>query len=111
MSDVRPVNIGMLSIMVWTWASIRPGMSVLPPPSIKAVSARRSVGMGSVEIFSILLPRIRTCEGADKLVGLPVEDADVGEDRDGSTGGAVTCRVLRVGENDDAEDTAGENQR
>src|SRR5262245_30029290 len=51
--------------------SISPGISVRPPPSMRTVSARRSVGTGAAEIFSILLPRTWTLEGAERLEEFP----------------------------------------
>src|SRR3979490_1442675 len=51
--------------------SLRPGISVRPPPSMMRVSAWRSVAMDCAEIVSILLPRTRTLEGADSVVFLP----------------------------------------
>ena len=46
-------------------------MRVLPEPSMMVVSARRSVGMGVAEIFSMRLPRMRTCMGAESSGDLP----------------------------------------
>src|SRR5215472_2156221 len=51
--------------------SIRPGMSVRPPPSMTTVSARRSAGIGVVEILSILLPMTRTFVGGESVWLLP----------------------------------------
>src|SRR5262249_36458256 len=46
-------------------ASPRPGISPRPPPAMIWVSARRSVGIGLVEIFSMMLPLIRMLDGAE----------------------------------------------
>src|SRR5215470_15062038 len=46
-------------------------MSVRPPPSMSTVSARRSTGRGVVEIFSILFPRTRRCDGAERVPLFP----------------------------------------
>src|SRR5215469_12118501 len=63
--------IGVAAIITCTCASMRPGMSVRPLPSMNVVSARRSAGIGEVEIFSILFPRTRTLDGADSCELLP----------------------------------------
>src|SRR5215813_12538127 len=52
-------------------ASIRPGMSVRPPPSMSVVVALRPVGIGLVETRSILFPRTRTFLGPDRAVLFP----------------------------------------
>src|SRR5262245_50328732 len=46
-------------------------MSVRPPASMSVVSARRSVGIGVAEIFSMTLPRTRTCDGAESRSDFP----------------------------------------
>src|SRR5690242_9596109 len=52
-------------------ASIKPGISTRPPPAMIWVSARRSVGIESVEIFSMMLPLIRTLDGAESEACVP----------------------------------------
>src|SRR5215471_15644123 len=42
-----------------------PGINTRPPPATIWVSARRSVGIGLVEILSMMLPLIRTLDGAE----------------------------------------------
>src|SRR5215471_15799868 len=51
--------------------SISPGISVRPPPSMITVSAFRSTGRGVVEIFSILFPRTRRCDGVERVPLFP----------------------------------------
>ena len=51
--------------------SLRPGISTRPPPATTWVSARRSVGIGLVEIFSMMLPRTRTLDGAESEGRVP----------------------------------------
>src|SRR5215470_16403287 len=51
--------------------SMRPGMSVRPPPSIMTASGRWSAGIGAEEIRSILFPRTSTCEGPESRPTLP----------------------------------------
>src|SRR5262249_29121709 len=51
--------------------SINPGIRVRPPPLIMRVLLVRSTGIGAVEIFSILLPRIRTLVGPESPADLP----------------------------------------
>src|SRR5215831_10446902 len=51
--------------------SISPGIRVRPPPLIMRVLLVRSTGIGAVEIFSILLPRIRTLVGPESPADLP----------------------------------------
>src|SRR5499427_5973964 len=46
-------------------------MSVRPPPSMSTVSVRRSTGRGVVEIFSILFPRTRRCDGGERVPLFP----------------------------------------
>src|SRR5215813_6256779 len=62
---------GVVANMACQCASISPGINVRPPPSIRVVSARRSVGIGLSEIFSITLPRTSTFEGAESLPDFP----------------------------------------
>src|SRR5262249_46079527 len=52
-------------------ASLRPGISTRPPPAMIWVSARRSVGIGPAEILSMMLPLIRTLDGADSVGCVP----------------------------------------
>src|SRR5262245_34424418 len=52
-------------------ASIRPGMSVRPPPSMSVVVALRPIGIGLVETRSILFPRTSTVLGPDRAVLFP----------------------------------------
>src|SRR5262249_19237935 len=53
--------------------SINPGIRVRPPPLIMRVLLVRSTGIGSVEIFSILLPRDRTLVGFESPADLPAK--------------------------------------
>src|SRR5579864_2180831 len=62
---------GVAAMIVCQCASMRPGISVRPLPSMKVVFARRSAGIGEVEIFSILFPRTRTLDGGDSCELLP----------------------------------------
>src|SRR5690242_18139781 len=62
---------GVAASIVCQCASISPGISVFPLPLMSVVSARRSVGIGAVEIFSILFPRTRTFEGPESSPLLP----------------------------------------
>src|SRR5262245_37249855 len=60
MSPVRTAaGVGRTSI-VCQCMSIKPGISVRPPPATTFVLARRSIRIGVSEIFSIVLPRTRT---------------------------------------------------
>src|SRR5215510_6219342 len=60
MSPVRSAaGVGRTSI-VCQCMSIKPGISVRPPPATTLVLARRSIKIGASEIFSIVLPRTRT---------------------------------------------------
>src|SRR6516164_708429 len=83
---IAPVGVGRTR-NVCQCMSIRPGINVRPPPSISTVSARRSTGRGVVEIFSILFPRTRRCDGAERVPLFPskmrtfwnkVTDSDAG---------------------------------
>src|SRR5262249_39653480 len=59
------------TIVACQCASISPGISTRPPPAMIWVSARRSVGIGPVEILSMMLPLIRTLDGAESEGCLP----------------------------------------
>src|SRR5215469_4661101 len=50
---------------------MRPGINVRPPPSMICVLALRSVGMGAVEMRSILLPRTSTLLGPESVPDFP----------------------------------------
>ena len=63
---IAGAGVGRTSI-VCQCMSIRPGISVRPPPSMITVSARRSVAIGVAEMRSILLPRTSTCDGRGEL--------------------------------------------
>jgi hypothetical protein len=51
--------------------SIRPGMSVRPPPSITTLPAAGSSAIGALEMRSIRLPRTSTFDGADRDLPVP----------------------------------------
>src|SRR5262245_44080584 len=51
--------------------SVRPGISVRPPPSMILVVALRSTATGVREILSLRLPRTNTFVGSDKDALLP----------------------------------------
>lgn len=70
-SAVISTGIGAAAVVRCTCASIRPGIRVRPPPSMVRVSARRSTGIGLVDILSILLPRTSTLDGADSVSPVP----------------------------------------
>jgi len=53
--------------------SISPGINVRPPPAIILVSARPSVGIGSLEILSIAFPRTRTFMASLNVSLLPLK--------------------------------------
>src|SRR5580692_1253745 len=53
MSAVIATVIGIDCIRICVWASISPGISTRPPPSMTVVFALRSVGIGEVEMCSI----------------------------------------------------------
>ena len=55
--------------MACQWLSIRPGISVRPPPAITVAPA--SAAIGAVEMRSMTLPRTSTLEGADSALLLP----------------------------------------
>ncbi len=52
-------------------ASISPGISVRPPPSITMLPTAGSTGIGAREMRSIRLPRTSTFDGADRDLPVP----------------------------------------
>src|SRR5215472_6962934 len=63
-------GVGRIS-MACQCTSMRPGINVRPPPSMICVLALRSVGMGAVEMRSILLPRTSTLLGPESVPDFP----------------------------------------
>ena len=59
--------------MICVWASMSPGMRVLPPPLIRVTEAPEGSGMADVDIFLIVFPSIRTLEVAESLSELPLK--------------------------------------
>ncbi len=78
-------------------ASMRPGMSVRPPPSMIFAEALPSIEIGSLEMMSIVLPRIENVRVLAQRVALAVEDANVLKQRESGRLGSVRdrCHVAR----------------
>src|SRR5579883_2617887 len=66
--EIASCGVGRTSIACQC-ASIRPGISVRPPPAITVVPG--SVSIGAVEMRAMMLPLISTFDGAESDVALP----------------------------------------
>ncbi len=71
MSLVSTTTCGTVSNMMWVWASIRPGISVRPPPWIRVTDVAGGSAMGALEIVLITLPTTSTFDGAESRPEVP----------------------------------------
>ena len=71
MSAVRMATCGTVANMRWVCASIRPGISVRPPPAMRVSAAPAGGAMGAVEIAWMTLPTTRTFDGAESRSEVP----------------------------------------
>ena len=72
-------------------ASISPGISVRPPPSMTTAPARRSAAIGVAETLSMRLPRTRTCDGPESCALLPSKMRTFWISVTAAGGGAAAC--------------------
>ncbi len=88
-----------------TWASMSPGMSVRPRPSMIVVVALRSTAIGAAEMRSITAPRTSTFVGAESALPVPsktrtlVKSVTRGGAADGAcavTGGTATTAARQA---------------
>ena len=70
-SLVSTTTCGTVANMMWVWASIRPGMSVRPPPSIRVTDVAGGTTMGAPEIDLMTLPTTSTFDGAESRSDVP----------------------------------------
>ena len=71
MSPVSTATCGTVANMMCVWASIRPGISVRPPPAIRVTVAPAGAAIGAVEIALMTLPTTSTFDGADSRSEVP----------------------------------------
>ena len=71
MSPTRTVNCGTEVNIRWTWASIRPGISVRPPPWIRVTDVPAGGAIGPLPMAWMMLPTTSTLDGADSRSDVP----------------------------------------
>nr|AIF26356.1 hypothetical protein [uncultured bacterium fosmid pJB190D12_contig II] len=70
-SAVRAVAWGIVPNIMWTCASMSPGISVRPPPAMRVTVAPPGAPIGAVEIDLIVLPTTSTFDGAVRRSDFP----------------------------------------